>query len=163
MVIDSMEDAVQYRRLLQPHNIPTPAMLALRELKALSADNTERLGINCAAPSSERIVPRLGVLSVGVQRVIDSVQAACNTVEAINRETADLRQQWATNSWAEKETRLRQALTEAEQKSSQLESELSALAEQSGQAAIVAAPANVLLSSDAAVNRHRRRRSGRNK
>ena len=109
MVINSMDDAVHYRRLLQNHNLPVPALLALRDLKVLFADNTEQLGTRSFAPPLHAILPRLGVQPVGVQRLMSDVQAARSKVEAINRETADLRQQWAASSWAEKEARLRQA------------------------------------------------------
>ena len=160
MIINSMEDAAHYRRLLVQHRIPTPTLLALHEMKALYADNTERVGNRAAAPPLKDVIPRLGVQSVAVKRLIDDVQAVRLKVLAVTKETADLRQRWVANSWVEKEARLRQQFGAAEDKRKQLESELKMLAEQVGQSAVVAPPAHVLLTSGAGGNRQRRRQHG---
>ena len=160
MVMTSMDDIRQYRKLLAPQGCSPPTILALRELKPWYADNTEQLGAHACAPPLSDVVPRMGVLTVSVERTIAALQQVREKVVLVNTDTAKLREQWAANRWKEREVLQRQALTAAHRQRAQLEADLRLLAEQVGQAAPPIAPAsNVLLNRSVDSNSHRRRQA----
>ena len=159
MVMSSMHDIRVYRNLLTHYGVAAPTILALREQKPWYADNTERLGLDSAAPPLQEMVPRIGVQTVSIDRLIEALQPVREKVESVIRETAKIRQQWAANRWTEKEAQQRQSLAAAERKKAQLEAELNALAEQVGPAAAIAPAVNGLLNRSVGSNDHRRRQA----
>ena len=157
MVMNSIDDMQHYSRLLSTYRISVPDILTLRELKQRFANNRERLGPGTSAPPLAHLRPRIGVRSVAVERLMAAVQQARAQVEAVIRETTDLRQQWAESEWSDKQAQQQRALEETKQKRTRLEAELRMLAEQVGLEAAVVPATDVLLAPSARSTNHRRR------
>ena len=114
ITMTSMEDATRYRRLLSQHRIGCPTILALAEMKALSALNVERWGAKSTAPSLASLPIRVGVETKQVKEWMQQVDDLRTSARRVRVEAEELQRQWREGMWLSHIDRLTQEMREEE-------------------------------------------------